>query len=286
MKFILSTIATFFMYSITTQAQQMIDWDAVNSSLEAVVQDHVDNFEIIEDGVILVDKNKSNLDHGALSLSFNFNSSELNVLSSITPQRMALGGALDIQTTPVGSDYHVDFDLKVELKGELLVLLKHINQLFADCSSIDPTDEFSVLLCDYVSGVENAHSATELAHALTALKEALVSLFPDSAYSELKDLLVSMEITEQVSSILATGIVNNLAIFGLSLDGNLNLVFSDTGLLVQAKGSAVLNDHNYHAFVDILKEGILGLQNQDPDTLNAINGYSYFVFELLEGIFL
>lgn len=268
-------------------AQTSLDWDQLNATFVDIVQEHVDTFDFLESGSIVVDKTKSDLAAGSLSLGFNFMSTELNLLSSNQPQTIGLLGQLDIQTIDLGTLKRVDFEGSISLRSNTLVVLKHLNQLFTDCSSVDPADTFQVEICKYVAGVENAKSAVELKDAIEAFRQALLTLFPSSVGSddEFHKILSELNIVEQIDSVLVSAIVSNLELFGLSLSADLSLTFADDSITVQAIGSTILENADYQNFINGTENILVGLQTQDQNTTDMVYNYTFLVFDLLEGIF-
>ncbi len=275
-------------FSMTTLVQaQSLDVDQLNLSLVDVVQEHVDRFDFLESGFITVDKS-TDLSRGLLGLTFGFESTELNLLSSRIPQKIFLEGGLNIKTTDLGSVQKVDFEAVLNLKGDLLLILKHINQLFDDCANIDPQDNFQVELCLYIKTAGITTNANQLAPALESLRNALLTLISGNSPEDMmyKDLINSIIIVPGVDGVKASLLVNNLKLFGLELSGEISLDFTNTGLLLKTSGSTLLNSANYASFIAGFEKTLIGVQNKDQSALDSIYNYTYFTFELLEGIFL
>lgn len=283
---VLSSILLFLSFFNIAQAQSL-DWTKLNASLEAVVQEHVDTFDFLESGSIVVDEN-SDLSQGYLNLNLIFNSTELNLLNSSTPQRITLESGLNFNTTDLGANKKIDFVVTLNLKGEMLVILKHINQLFDDCANLDPQDNFQVQLCLYIEGVKNAKNATELVPALESLRQFVLLLVPGNSSSDvmIRNLVTSIIIQQTQEGTMGSLLVNNFELFGLELSGDLSFHFTDVGLFIKASGATLVSSQDYAGFMGSVESTLLGVQNQDPDTLALISNYTYFAFDLLEGIFL
>lgn len=283
---VLSSIFLFLSFFNIAQAQSL-DWTKLNTSLEAVVQEHVDTFDFLESGSIVVDEN-SDLSQGYLNLNLVFNSTELNLLNSSTPQRITLESELNINTTDLGANKKIDFVVTLNLKGEMLVILRHINQLFDDCANLDPQDNFQVQLCLYIEGVKNAKNATELVPALESLRQFVLLLVPGNSSSDvmIRNLVTSIIIQQTQEGTMGSLLVNNFELFGLELSGDLSFHFTDAGLFIKASGATLVTSQDYASFMGSVESTLLGVQNQDPDTLALISNYTYFAFDLLEGIFL
>lgn len=274
--------------SFFANAQTALDLDALNTSLESLVQTHIDSFEIIQSGSILIDKTKTDINQGALSFGFNFDSVDLTLVSTSQPQKIALQGQFDLKTAQFGTEKKVDFDISVTLKSDLLAVLKHINTLFSDCTSVDPNDVFMVEICNFVALTEASTSATQLVPALEALRKALVSLLPPdgSTNDELGKLLSSLNVVQQIDSVMMSVVATQLELFGLDISGQVEMIFSDSGLEFKTSGATLLTEADYITFKSGLENTLVGLQNNDPNTVDSITGYTFFAFGLLEGIFL
>ncbi len=266
---------------------QSLDWTKLNASLEDVVQEHVDTFDFLESGSIVVDEN-SDLSLGKLNLNLTFNSTELSLFNSNVPQRITLESGLSFNTTDLGATKKVDFLVSLNLKGEMLVILRHINQLFDDCANLDPQDNFQVQLCLYIEGVKTAKNATELVPALESLRQAILTLVPGSSSNDvmIRNLITSIIIQQTQEGTIGSLLVNDFDLFGLKLSGDLSFHFTDAGLFINVVGATLLSTVDYTSFMGSFESTLLGVQNQDPDTLLMITNYTYFAFDLLEGIFL
>ncbi len=275
------------LFSTSTFAQVPLDWDQLNSSFITIVQEHVDTFDFLDSGFIAVDKSKSDLSTGSLSLGFQFKSSELNLVSSNIPQTLGLVGQIDLTTQDVAASKRVDFEASIGLEGDTLIILKHLNGLFATCDVVDPLDTFNLTLCKYVDGVESASSAKDLKVALEALREALLIVFPLTGGSndEFHNIIADLNIVQQLNSVLVSALVNNLELFGLKITADVGLIFQDNSLRLQVIGSTILANQDYTKFVKELENILIGLQTKDPDTTDLVYNYTFLVFELLEGIF-
>jgi hypothetical protein len=285
-KFFTFIFATVLLNQTNVQAQSL-DWSTLNSTLQDLVQDHIDNYEFIEGGYVRFDESKSDLTKGSLDMSFEFNSTELNLLSSRTPQKIDLSGQLLVNTTDIGPLKKIDFTVGLNLKGETLLILKHINELFADCETVDPADLFKSELCSYIQLTTNANNAEDLQPAMESLRNALLQLFPSLTNDdEFKKLLTNMNIVKHNGTTLLSTVVNNLDLFGLNISGEISLVFSDNDTQLTITGSALLSSSDYDAYLKSLEGFLVNLQNKDIDTTSKVTGYTSFVFDLLEGIFL
>lgn len=279
-------IATLFTFNLSANAQTTLDIDQLNLTLKDVVQEHIDTFDFLESGSVVVDKNKTDLAQGSLSLGFNFESTELNLQGAIAPQNMGLVGQLDVTTSTLGVQKKVDFQASIELVGNTLSILKHVNSSFADCSVVDPVDVYQVQLCNYVTEVQNASSASELSGALHSLRMALLEIIPNfTSNADLIALLQEITILEDVASTIVSSMVVNTALFNLVIDADLTLTFANDRISLLAKGSTTLSESDYQSFVGTLEQTLIGVQTKDPDTLSMVYNYTFLVFDLLEGIF-
>lgn len=276
----------FFSLSPSVYAQSL-DWTKLNSSLETLVEEHVDYFDFLESGVITVDP-ASNLNSGLLGLQFSFASTELTLLSSPNPQRMVVDGGLNLKTTDLGAFQKVGFEASIHLKGELLLFVRHVNKLFDDCANLDPQNNSQVELCLYIEAVNSATSATELEPALQSLKNFILLFFPGNSAQDIsyRNLITKILIQQTITGTTASLLVNDLEFLGLKISGEISLNFTDNGLELKTSGATLLNTTDYNRFITSLEKTLVGIQNQDQTTLDMVTGYTYFTFELLEGLFL
>ncbi len=273
-------------------SQTSLDWDAVNSSFVTIVDEHTMTYDFLESGLVLVDKSKSNLSEGNFNVGFNFESTDLDLLSSMTPQKMSLVGSIGIRTTAdTGSFKRVDFDVSIELQSDVLLVLNHVNQLFSECPAQDLTDLFEVELCKYIEGVENATEVVELKSALESLKNALVLLLPagpptNTIEDQLFLIIRQLNVVQQANSVLVSTVANGIDLFGMELSGDVRLNFTDTGIKLQVIGATLLSSSDYDLYLNELEKSLLGIQQKDANTFDILYSYTFGVFDLLEGIFL
>jgi hypothetical protein len=288
MKLSIFSLITFLFFSLNAHSQSALVWKDLNSSMADIVDEHVDMYEIWESGQIIFDEVNSDLSKGKLGLNFLFNSAELKLLSTTKPQRISIVGDLNINTIDAGTLKKVDFQSSIEIQGDLLLTLKHINQLFGDCTQVDPDfkNKFLEEFCKYSLLVEQAKSAKELKLALEALRNAILNVLSNDPNDPFRMLIQSLQIVEQLDSVLVSLLVNNLEVFGLKLSGDVSLTFTDKGLLINITGSALLSAKDYANFQNQLEALLIGLQDKDPGSVDMFTSYSYFLFDLLEGIFL
>lgn len=273
------------------------DWSLINLRLEDVAQDHINAFGFIIDAHAEIDLQNTDWDAGNLSFRFDVQSSDLLLLSTPNPLSVQLSGQFDVKTTDLGTDKKVNLTAEVSLNGDVVSVLRHINELIADCSTYDRADMFMVHFCAYSEHIAQNNDASTYQPALESLRDALVTLAPnnnrvplippfnnqkgwmDEFFSVLMGALITGDDTS--SSVVAE--IDLSTLLNFPAQGQAVLKISNGSLLLSLTGEAVLSDADYSSYKNTLQKGLLLLQDGDPDFMAEIYQYSFLVFGLIEG---
>lgn len=289
MKFLTISLFSFFLCSQSTFAQS-IDWTKVNTKLLDVASDHIDQFEFIKSMELNFDPQISDLDKGNLDFKFNLESEELNLFTSPDPQTLNIDGGLTLKATPIGALQRISFNADFNIRGNTLIILKHINELFNDCEDIESTDLFQLQLCDYIEKADLANKASELKPALESLKQALLLLdsslttgTSSSTNDIIFDIIKGLQIVVKNDSTLVNSIISQLNIFNVDVSGNIEMSFEEDALKVNITGAAIVNESEFDMYKNLVKDQLLSFQAGDQQTIDLLYQYTFFVFGLIEG---
>lgn len=278
-----------------TYSTMALDWELINVRLADVAQDHINAFGFILDAHAEVDTQSTDWDAGNLKMRFDVQSTDLSLLSTPNPMSVQLNGQFDLQTTDLGADQKIDIAAEISLNGDVISVLRHVNELIADCSTYDRSDLFMVNFCAYSDHIMQNSDASSYQPALESLRDALITLSPthrlpllpftyqkswmDEFFSVLASALVTGD--EDSSSVVAD--IDLSTFLNFPVQGTVTLKISNESLSIILSGQALLPTAEYDAYKNTLHGGLILFQDGDADFMSEIYQYSFLIFGLIEG---
>lgn len=268
------------------------DWSLINIRLTDVAQDHINAFGFVLDAHAEVDVAATDWDKGDLRLRFDVQSVDLSLLSTPNPVSVQLTGQFAVNTVDLGLTKEVDVEAEISLSGGVIHVLRHINELIADCSIYDPTETFMVHFCAYSDHIAQNDDPASYQPALESLRDAILSLSPQSSpllfrnkgwMEDFFDVLAQAIVTGDESSSSVVADIDLSTLLSFPVQGQATLRIDASAITLSLKGKAVLSNADYDSYKQVLGNGLSLFQNGDQDFMSEVYQYSFLIFGLIEG---
>lgn len=265
------------------------DWNVINTRLFDVAKDHVRAFDFIHDAHANIELAETDWQTGNLGFSFDVQSSDLFLLSTPDVQTVEVGGDFHISTTDTSTGKLVTASLDFKISGNVVYVLRHINELIMDCSISDPSDIFLTEFCQYSLIVASNDNVKDFGPALVHFRNAILSLNtnPPSANPTVIDqiftALTQAQIVTTNDSVAFVSDISLKQILGLDIEGTVQLKLTNNALTLEVIGASEMDEQTYQNFKLVLEDYLIKFQDGDQATLEKLYEYSFLIFSLIEG---
>lgn len=275
-----------------SEAKASPDWTLINTGLTDVANDHVNAFGFIHSAHVFVDVTQTNWTQGRFVAGFDVQSIDLLLLSSTDIVNIELSGSVDLQTKDIDAQSkQVDMSFEVALTGGVIDVLRHINELIADCSAVGADETFLIEFCAYSSIIAGTDDVSKYALAMEHLKAAILSLNNVNTsltgsfawLSEFFNVLSAATITGDDTSVNIDSQIALQQVFGLDISADISMKLTAEALIITITGDSTLLNADYDQFKQSFEAVLLSFQEGDPDTISTLYQYSFLVFGLIEG---
>lgn len=268
------------------------DWQLVNHRLANVAADHINAFGFVHDAHATIDEAFTDWDAGNLKAQFDVQSVDLFLLSTPDPQNIQLNGDFQLQTQDLGLQKEITAHAEISISGNIVFLLRHLNELIADCSVYDATELFMVHFCAYSDIVAQSDDVSTYQPALEELKKAILTFSPaqgspvlpqKSWVDEVFNVLLNSKISGDEISVSLFADIDLNSVFNLPIMANAELKITSKDISILLNGSALINNSDYEAYKNTIESALVAFQNGDQDTMAGLYQYSFLIFGLIEG---
>jgi hypothetical protein len=273
---------------------------ALESTLNSTLTEVVGYFDFIENGNITIDHDYTNVDLGRVKVSIGSITTPLDSNANReTGEAEALTIAADLITDLTNTEDGRKLftaDANVTIGGNTMSVLKSVADVYGECE-IKATNEESPdedvngnILCVIMDGFRSAENVVGLEKSIQTAANIARDAYGDNqeAGNVVGEIFSSLKIvTVEDSVVLSFDIMTGENKFTAGITDNLTatvvMTIKESGVTLNASGSALLEIRQVEDFTDQVKKVATELANRDSEThVTYYEDNLYLVFGLIE----